>query len=434
VKVPGVRWTIAALLFIGISIQSMDRVILAAAMPSMSKELRLTPDLVGLILAAFFWSYTAGNIPGGILADRLKPRRTFTLVALWWSVSCIITGLAKGFYGLLGARILLGAGEGPDFATAARSIRVWFPKKERGTASAIYSIGVDGGIIIGFPLAAIMVSRFSWREAFVFAALLGFVWALVWWKWYDEPQRHSRVASQELTYIGKGTAGESVSSDAFNAAQTEKPGKNTRWYALFKYRQVWGITLGLFCNPYPFFLSWLPLYLVKTHHVTLMTMGFYAMLTGITGMIGGFVGGIVSDGIMARTGNLNIARKLPICVGWLIGSSLFITVSYVSSAKIAITVLCVTSFCLRLAWGPIWTLPAEIAPSPSYVGTITGIMNTSGSIGAGSITPIVVGVLVATTGSFVPGLYYIGGLGILGAAAFLFVTGGVAPIWHTGRE
>ena len=65
----------------------------------------------------FFRSYTAGNIPGGILADRLKPHQTFTLEALWWSVSCIITGLAKGFYGLLGARILLGAGEGPDFAT-----------------------------------------------------------------------------------------------------------------------------------------------------------------------------------------------------------------------------------------------------------------------------------------------------------------------------
>jgi MFS transporter, ACS family, D-galactonate transporter len=422
-KVPNIRWIISALLFFGITIQSIDRATLGAAMPMMSKELSLSPDLIGIVLASFFWSYTASNIPGGILVDRFKPRKMFTFVAIWWSFTSVLTGLSKGFVSLLSSRVLLGAGQGADFAAAARATRVWFPKKERATASAIYSVGNDGGTIIGLPLAALIMSHFGWREVFYAGALISIVWGLIWWWYYEEPRKHRWLSTEELDYI------EDTNNQVAGDAQPNQVTNKKSWVELFKHRQIWGITLGYFCNPYSFFTTWLPMYLTAVHHLTLVQMGLYGMLPGITGVIGGFLGGIVSDKFLKKTGNISRARKIPIFISFVFGSFCFIAVGFMQSVQAAVLMLSLTSFSLRLAWGSIWSLPVEVAPSPNYVGSITGIMNTAGNLGTGCIMPILIGVIVATTGSFISAFVFIGIVGIISALAFAFLTGPVQPIW-----
>src|SRR5208337_4915442 len=135
--IPNFRWTIGIMLFIGMTIQSIDRVNMAASMPVIAKNLGLNPSMVGIVMSSFFWTYVLFNIPGGILVDKLKPRKAFTMVGIWWGITTLFTGLSNGFRNLLFARVLLGAGEAPDFPAAARSVRAWFPKRERGTASAL---------------------------------------------------------------------------------------------------------------------------------------------------------------------------------------------------------------------------------------------------------------------------------------------------------
>ena len=73
-KPTGVRWKIFLLMLFLISINYIDRASLSVAMPLISKEFDVDPALQGLILSSFFWTYALMQVPGGMLADRFKPR------------------------------------------------------------------------------------------------------------------------------------------------------------------------------------------------------------------------------------------------------------------------------------------------------------------------------------------------------------------------
>ncbi len=431
--IPRFRWAIGIMLFLGITIQSADRVNLAVTVPVIAKNLGLDPTMMGIVISAFFWTYVAGNIPGGIMVDRLKPRRTFTLVGAWWGITTLASGLSIGFKSLMGARILLGAGEAPNFPAAARAVRAWFPKQERATASALYALGNDGGIIIGMPLAAWLLYTFGWREVFYGFAAISFLWTIGWWWLYDEPRSHKRLSKRELDYI------EQVEEIAVPAEASKPPApaaNKMSWFSLFRHRQVWGITLGYFCYPfvYAFFYTWLPTYLVKTHQLSIIKMGIYGMLPGVAGLIGGLIGGSWSDAMVRRKIRLEIARKMPICVGMIGGAMAIFAVGRAHTPFMAIALLCLTAFIMRMAYGCIWATPTDIAPANDYVGSIGGIMNTAGMFGGGVLGPILTGVIVTRTGSFNLAFLMMCIVALLGAASFTFITGPLRPIWTEAEK
>ncbi|MGP8051710.1 MAG: MFS transporter [Desulfobaccales bacterium] len=431
--IPNFRWVIAIMLFLGITIQSADRVNLAVALPVISKNLGLDPTMMGIVISAFFWTYVAFNIPGGILVDKLKPRRTFTLIGAWWGITTMMTGLAIGFKTLMGSRILIGAGEAPDFSAAARAVRDWFPTQERATATAIYSLGNDGGIIIGMPLAAWLLYTFGWRQVFYVFGAISLLWTLAWWWLYDTPRKHKRLSKRELDYIEQ-TGAIAVQPEASRLATPFST--KVSWFSLFKHRQVWGITLGYFCYPfvYAFFYTWLPTYLVKEQHFSIIKMGIYGMLPGIAALGGGLIGGYWSDAMVRRKRSLAVARKIPISIGMVGGAISIFAVGQAQHPLMAVVLLCLTAFIMRLAFGCILTTPNDIAPSANYVGSITGIMVTAGMLGGGVISPILTGIIVTHTGSFKLAFLMMGLVALLGAASFTFVTGPLRPIWREAEK
>src|SRR6186997_122178 len=68
------RWTIVGLLFTASLINYFDRATISFALPLLSKEMHLGPEAKGVLLSAFFWSYTFMQIPMGIVADRVNLR------------------------------------------------------------------------------------------------------------------------------------------------------------------------------------------------------------------------------------------------------------------------------------------------------------------------------------------------------------------------
>jgi nitrate/nitrite transporter NarK len=73
-------------------------------------------------------------------------------------------------------------------------------------------------------------------------------------------------------------------------------------------------------------------------------------------------------------------------------------------------------------------MPAEFAPNPGMVGTVTGLMNGFGNI-AGIVSPALIGALLtATGGSFDLALIVLGATCLIGAASFHYITGEIAPI------
>src|SRR6202163_1966435 len=83
-KPTGGRWKIFLLMLFLISINYIDRAALSVAMPLISREFDLDPAMQGLILSSFFWTYAFMQVPGGMLADRFKPRMVTQSATFFW--------------------------------------------------------------------------------------------------------------------------------------------------------------------------------------------------------------------------------------------------------------------------------------------------------------------------------------------------------------
>ena len=170
-----------------------------------------------------------------------------------------------------------------------------------------------------------------------------------------------------------------------------------------------------------FFLTWFPTYLATERHMTWVKVGFFAVLPFIAAAIGVLAGGWFSDKLLKSTGSANIARKTPIIAGLLL-ASLIVTANWMDSNVAVIVVLSIAFFGQGMV-GLGWTLISDIAPKP-LMGLTGGLFNFAANL-AGIITPIVIGFIVAGTGSFIYALAFVGAVALLGVFAYVFILGDV---------
>ena len=85
-----VRWKIFVLMLFLITINYIDRASLSVAMPLISKEFNLDAATQGFILSSFFWTYAFMQVPGGMLADKYKPRIVIAAATVGWGIPFIV--------------------------------------------------------------------------------------------------------------------------------------------------------------------------------------------------------------------------------------------------------------------------------------------------------------------------------------------------------
>ena len=115
------------------------------------------------------------------------------------------------------------------------------------------------------------------------------------------------------------------------------------------------------------------------------------------GVVGDTLGGILSDGILVRTGSVRFAR-LSVTIFGFIGAFLSI-LPILFTHDMTTVAICLSSgfFCAELCIGPMWSVPMDIAPK--YSGMAAGFMNT-GSAFAAIVSPLVAGYLIDLTGNW----------------------------------
>ena len=414
------RWVIIWLAFLGLSINYLDRSSLSVALPFMGKDFELSATQQGLIFAAFFWAYDFCQLAAGWYVDKVGPRKSFSLAALWWSIFTIVTALSQNFWSLFAARFLLGVGESPAPSSAAKVVATWFPVRERAFATSIWDSGSRVGAVIALPIVTLIVAFTSWHAVFIIIGLAGVIWAAVWWKTYRNPEEHPGANTEERAYIQEGGA-RSEANDDGSAAQLP-------WRSLFKYRTILSMMFGFFClnSAIYFFITFFPGYLVQERGFDLLKLGIFGAIPGICAVAFGWLAGYVADRAVRRGVSLTRVRKTAIA-GGLAGGSVIMFAAVVPEAWMALTLLSVAYSSLTVAATGIWSLPADVAPSSRHVGSIGGLQNFASNL-AGIFTPILIGVLVDQTGSFVAPLAVIGFISLLGAANYLFVLGRVEPL------
>lgn len=409
------RYGVLALISVATALNYLDRTLLSVAAPAMGKDLGIGPVAMGLVFAAFSWSYAFAQVPGGVLLDRIGTRLTYFISLVSWSAFTMLQGLVGGFGTLIAVRLGLGVAEAPCFPANSRVLVSWFPRAERARANSVYSVGMYFGIAFLSPLLFWIAGNYGWRVLFIVFGALGVAYGFLWLRKYRDPAEHPHVNAAEIALIkADGAIVEPAAPQPF------------RWSDvgyLLRQRQIVGAAIGQFAtnSTLVFFLTWFPTYLVTERKMDWLKLGFYAVLPFIAASLGVLFGGQISDWIVRRFGSLSIGRKLPIITGLILSSLIVLAIRLDSNAAI-ITVLSIAFFGQGMA-NLGWTLISEVAPS-RLVGLTGGVFNLCTNL-AGIITPIVIGFVVQQTGSFVGGLVFIGAVAAVGALSYAFVVGPV---------
>lgn len=365
----------------------VDRVNLSTAAGLIKGDLNLDNTELGLIFSAFAYTYLVFQIIGGWFCDRFGARKTIIICGSIWVVATICTGFAGGFLSLFLSRLLLGVGEGAALPAQARAITFWFRREKRGFVQGITHSFSRLGNAVAPSLVAMLVLMHSWRFSFIALGVLTAIWLVMWLKGFrDNPYEISTMSAEERSELPP--------PDARLLTQSRQP---IPWGALLK--RI-GPTMGVyFCYGWTgwLFFTWLPTFFMNGRGMDLKASALFTSAVFLSGVVGNTVGGIVSDQILKRTGNVVAARRNVIIFSFLSAALLLIPVINSTNMTVITACLGMAFFCLELTIGPVWAVPMDI--TPRYVGVASGLVN-AGSAVAGIISPILFGVIIDKTGNW----------------------------------
>lgn len=418
-RVPRLRWRIAGLIGSGVLINYFDRISLSVAGPQLERSFHLTPLDLGLLFSAFFWSYALLQIPVGLVVDRIGVTRVGRWSAFLWSVAQALTALAGGFAGVFLARLLLGIAEAPSFPASSKATGYWFPRSERALSTALYDVGAKFSNVIGVPLVALAVVGLGWRRGFGAVAALSFVYFLVFYWMYRDPSQHRNLTREEREYL--------VAGGAEPEGRPSESAAGVLAYLLGT-RKVWGLVIGFGAYGYSFnlFLTWLPDYLVRTMHRSILTSASYAAIPWACASVADLlVGGWLIDFLVSRGRDETRVRKAVLVIGMCTGLAV-LGATASTRPGVALVWISIALTGLSAAAPVAWSLPSLIAPKGG-VGAVGGLMNFSNNM-MGVVAPIVTGFIVGRTHSFID-VFLVAGLVLLaGVASFVFLLGRIAPL------
>ena len=418
-RVGNVRWVMAFLLGLGIIVNYLDRVNLSITTPDIQKEFHLSNGQIGFVLSAFLWSYAILQIPVGVWLDRTGVKWLVRVGSIIWTIATLLTALVSGFGLLLLARVLLGVGEAPAFPGASKGTGYWFPLRERGLSTSAFDAAAKFSTVIGAPLIAFVVTANGWRAAFYVTAALSLIYGVIFWLFYRDPSESKVLKEDERSYIKEGGGQEE------NVIPKNPLGSIG---FLLKQRKVWGLTLGFAAYNYSFylFLTWLPGYLQKSLHLSVLTSGWYTVVPWfIATLTDIFIGGVLVDALIRRGNDPTRVRKTVVTIGMLLGLAV-VGAGYTTNALVATVWISIALGGLAFAAPVAWSIPALIAPKGT-VGSVGSIMNMFGNL-AGIAAPIVAGYLLDATHSFTANFLVAAAILVLGILAFLFLLGRIEQI------
>jgi MFS family permease len=401
------QWIAIALVTAAIALNYMDRSTLAIGNLKIREEFGVNATAIGALGSAWALTYGIAQLPSGYLLDRIGPKFLVGAAMILWSLCQAAGGLAATYYQLMLSRIGLGATEAPCFPSATRSVSDWFDVKDRGTPSGVYTSGAYIGPTLAPPILTGLMLAFNWRVMFIVMGLAGIAAAGLWFLIYRDP-RSQVLQAQDEEYLR--TNRQSKSSVSLR-----------QWGSLFRFRAMWVLMLGAFCTGYITWMyqTWLPAYLEMQQHISIAKTGLLASVPLLCAFFGALCGGYVSDRLVARGMELVASRRLPLILG-LLGSAAFTGLAAIAtSAGVAVACISLSMFFMQFGITCKWILVTAVTPQ-AYTASAASNQNFAGFLG-GTLSPILTGFIVDTTGSFVVALAIGAAITLIGAALFQFM-------------
>jgi ACS family hexuronate transporter-like MFS transporter len=368
------RWVICSLLFAGLTVNYVDRQVLAVLKPTLQAELGWSEVGYGDIVTAFQAAYAVGMLLIGRFIDRVGTRAGLATTAAFWAVATMAHAAASGVLGFSAARVALGLGEAGMFPAGGKAVAEHFPARERAFAMGVFNAGSNVGPIVCPLLAPVLVDVVGWRGTFVVMGALALAWIVPWLLLTDAPARRATAAP-----------------DA----------PKIPWRALVARRQAWVVFLGkIITDPiWWLYLYWIPDFLHRTHGLDLRHMGPPLMTIYLLSFFGGIVGGWLSSRLIQRGWSTNAARKATLLLAALaVLPVVRLGAAQPTSLWTAVGILGLAVGAHQAFSANLMTLPSDLFPASS-VASVLGVGGLGGGLG-GILIAQVAGHILQVTGSY----------------------------------
>ncbi|MBZ4225903.1 MFS transporter [Bacillus wiedmannii] len=358
------KFIILGLLFVGMILSFFDRLAINVGIIPIEEEFQLNPSQTGLLISAFFFSYSIMQLLGGWLTDKFGARIMITISLISWSVFTMLTGFAWSFSSLLCIRFLFGLGEGPFHSAAILSIYETFPEKERGRANSFFMSAQSIGGVLGSVVAASLIVILGWRGMFISLGIPGFFIAFIFW---------FVLKPQDIKTIEK-------SNQKMNKVALKE---------LFKLDNTWKIVFTKFFASIVNWglISWMPIYLVKEKGLDLVSAGGLIVIPYIASFIMFNLNGWLLDKYMIGT------EKYLVITGSVLTAVFIILMSNATNVAFFITFFTLTAMSISFIGTTLLTIVLKYGPK-EVIGSISGLVSFSSQV-AGAISPAVIGLIIS---------------------------------------
>jgi MFS transporter, ACS family, glucarate transporter len=381
----------------------IDRVCIKQVAGDMQADLGIEATDFGWVFAAFGLAYAAFEVPSGWLGDRYGPRVVLCRIVLWWSFFTALTGCVWHFsiplgYSipmpypltiwfdsiplvinslvlLIAVRFLFGMGEAGAYPVTARALRNWFPYTRRGFAQGLlWSFGRWGGAIAPTLIAGLMVP-FGWRGGFIVFGLMGVVWVIMFAQFFrNSPAEHPGVNDAERALIlQKGD---------------DRDKLPLSWRTMLRSRTLWCLSGMYFCSNagWCFFITWDVEYYKKVLNLESTELRIASSAPLFFGGFACILGGFTTDWLV-RVWGPRWGRTLQGFAACGLSASFFLLALAAEAPLVAVTFLCIASFCKDFSLAVSWSTCIDVGHR--YSGTVAGFMNGVGNLGTFVAPPIV---------------------------------------------
>lgn len=401
-KIKGLRWWMIGLIMLGSIINYLTRSSLSVAAPTLKTELGIDEQHYSWIVSTFQGAIMLQPLCGYVL-DVIGLKAGYALFAVAWSIISMLHAFAGNWQVLAGLRGLLGLAEGSANPAGMKATSEWFPAKERGLAGGVYNIGASFGSMLAPPLVGWAILAYNWQMAFVITGAIGLFWVVLWWFFYESPEKHKSLSAEEAEYISSGQE-KHLASD----------GTRPSVLSLLGRRNFWGIALPRFlADPtWGTLTYWLPFYFATARGWDLKQIMLFTWLPMLAADIGCIYGGVFSMWLQKKW-NIRLinARRY----AFTFGAITMLVVGFtgvVVSPYLALALLCVAGFAHQTLSVTVITMSSDLFKK-NEVATVAGLAGTFGNAGL-LIFNLLIGTLVAKIG-YAPFFVCLGLLDIIGA-------------------
>jgi FSR family fosmidomycin resistance protein-like MFS transporter len=347
--------------------------VMVPLLPLLRQDLGLNYFQTGVLVSSFSLSYGFGQIPMALLADRFSRRSLIALGLIGTSLSAMAVGLTRTYWQMVPCFIALGLLGATYHAPASSFLSQSVPPDQRGRSLGTHLIGGSASFLLTPPMAVYIATwARTWRLSFfllaapalAMSALLGFT----------TRQPHEAGRTAEKVQVAPPMGGSNP-----NGGPVCAPNPTITWGQIIHAIGILTMISILMQMVFSSVYSYLPLYLVDRHGITPEYAGIMVGLVAGAGIVGGPLGGALSD---------RLGRKQVILLSLSLAGPLLFAATRAPAGIWMPLALAAYGTSISARMPAMESFIADVVP-PRRRATVLGIYYLLGQETSGVVTPLV---------------------------------------------